>query len=209
MIRFLSICLIVVFLFSIVGCSPSKSNNQVLMILQEGESADMELMLTKEVGVMVSMLEKDGYKVVTASASGQPLTGSTTTITPDLKFAEVKIDDYVGLIVPCLAMDIDLARPPEAIEIVKEVASQGKPIAAQMSGILILNDAGVLDGKQVSWLSDMAVYVPESIVKSEGVVQDGNIITSVICPYLSKMLSKTDGTPELTQKFIDTLASLR
>ena len=33
-------------------------------------------MLTKEVGVMVDMLEKAGYKVVVASASGQPITAA-------------------------------------------------------------------------------------------------------------------------------------
>ena len=40
----------------------------------------MELMLTKEVAVMVGMLEKAGYKAVVASASGKPITGGATTL---------------------------------------------------------------------------------------------------------------------------------
>ena len=68
-------------------------------------------MLTKEVGVMVSMLEKAGYKVVVASASGQPITGGATTLKPDLKLADVKVDDYAGFMFPCMAVDMELPPP--------------------------------------------------------------------------------------------------
>jgi putative intracellular protease/amidase len=201
--------LLAVLLIFIVGCTQSNTKKGQVLIILEEKSYDMELMLTKEVGVMKSMLEKEGYKVVTASASGQPLTGTTTTITPDIKLADVNINDYIGFMVPCMAIDLSLPKPPEAIKIVKEAAVQGKPIAAQMNGVLILGEAGVLDGKQFALWSDMSSSVPNGIYKGEGVVQDGNIITSGICPYIARELGKTDGTTELTQKFIDTLAALR
>ena len=63
-------------------------------------------MLTKEVGVMVDMLEKAGYKVVVASASGQPITGGATTLKPDLKLADVNVDDYAGIVLPCMAVPL-------------------------------------------------------------------------------------------------------
>ena len=81
----------------------SPTAKQVLLIAQE-QSKDMELMLTKEVGVMVDMLEKAGYKVVVASALGQPITGGATTLKPDLKLADVNVDDYAGLVLPCMAV---------------------------------------------------------------------------------------------------------
>ena len=41
-----------------------------------------------------------------------------------------------------------------------------------------------------------------------GVVQDGNIITSGICPAVAKYNAPvTDETPELTQKLIDALGA--
>jgi putative intracellular protease/amidase len=201
--RRLSICFITVLLVSLMGCSPQ--SEKVLMILQEKPSADLELMLDKEVGVMKTMLEEAGYQVVTASSSGRPLVADTLTLTPNMKLADVKVADYAGVLVPCLASEIDNTFPPEAIEIVKEASEQGKPIAADMSGILLLNSAGILDGKQFSMVSEMAGFVPKGIYKGEGVVQDGNIITNAICPFMAREMSKTDGTPELTQKFIDTL----
>ena len=77
----------------------------------------MEFMLTKEVGVMIDMLEKAGYKVVVASASGQLITGRRHKPEAGLvKVADVKVDDYAGFVFPCMAVDMDLPPPPEAVE---------------------------------------------------------------------------------------------
>ena len=130
---------------------------QVLLVAQE-QSEDMELMLTKEVGVMVDMLEKVGYKVVVASASGQPITGGATTLKPDLKLADVKVDDYAGFVFPCMAVDMDLPPPPEAVRIAEEALAQGKPVAAQVGGVVTLASAEVLNGKQFAFPEDPGVY---------------------------------------------------
>jgi putative intracellular protease/amidase len=170
----------------------------------------MELMLTNEVGVMTSLLEKAGYKVIVASASGQPLVGSTTTLKPDLKLADVKVEDYAGFILPCLAPpEAGFKVPPDAAEIVKKGVTLGKPLAAQIVGIFTLSKAGVLSGKQFAMLSGYERYIPEGIYKGAGVVQDGNIVTSGTCPYMARRYGGTDGTVELTQKFIALLASAR
>jgi protease I len=213
-----SIGVLAILLLLITSCTASASpvatntaetkNNTVLLVAEE-QSEAMELMLTKEVGVMVNMLEKAGYKVVVASVSGQPIKGASTTLKPDLKLADVKVEDYAGIILPCMAVPLDPPFPPdEAVEIVKKGMALGKPMAAQVGGVLILNAAGVLDGKQFALFSELKDLIPNGIYKGEGVVQDGNIITSGICPYLAQFTSQADGTPELTQKFIDTLASL-
>ena len=39
-----------------------------------------------------------------------------------------------------------------------------------------------------------------------GVVRDGNVSTAGICPLASRELNMPDGTAELTQSFIDSLA---
>lgn len=40
------------------------------------------------------------------------------------------------------------------------------------------------------------------IYRGNGVVQDGNIITSGICPMMAKLTGVQDGTARLTQKLI-------
>jgi len=183
------------------------ASKQVLLVVGLEQSDDMELMLTEEVAVMVSMLEKAGYEVVVASASGEPITGGTTTLTPDLKLADVKVDDYVGFMFPCLAVDMDLPPPAEAVRIAKEAVAQGKPVAAQNGGVVTLSAAGALKGKQFALLQDPGASMPGGIYKGTGVVQDGNLITSGTCPYMAKMTGLKDGTSELTQKLIDSLAA--
>jgi putative intracellular protease/amidase len=183
---------------------------KVLLILSTEKSQDLELMLTKEVGVMTSLIEKAGYKVVVASASGNPLVGSATTLKPDLKLVDVKVEDYAGLILPCLApQEAGFKVLPDAAEIVKKAVAQAKPVAAQMVGVLTLAHAGVLSGKQFAILSGYEKNIPAGVYKGEGVVQDGNIVTSGICPYMAKAGKGQDGTTELTQKFIALLASAR
>jgi putative intracellular protease/amidase len=171
---------------------------KVLLIAREG-GIQPELMLTKEVNVMLDMLEKAGLKVFVATDSGQPIAGSTTTLKPDLKLSDVKVEDYAGVILPCMAAggapDSDRI-PPDAVEIVKKAAVQGKPVAAQDAAVEILLKAGVLGGKQYAY-------------KGMGAVQDGNIITAGSCPYMAETPGNPDTTAELTQKFINSVTAVK
>ncbi|MCL5108579.1 MAG: DJ-1/PfpI family protein [Chloroflexi bacterium] len=185
---------------------------QVLLIAQEF-SLDMELMLTKEVGVMVAMLEKAGYKVVVATASGQPIKTINAALKPDLTLAAVKLDDYAGVILPCMATAktmVALAGPPEAVEIVKQAVAKNKVVAAQDASVYLLAQAGVLKGKQYA-VYDGNTYekVPEAIYKGTGVVQDGNLITSGKCPMVAVVHQVPDTTVDVTLKFIEALAASR
>ena len=73
------ISFIVAILLSLVMISAiagAQSTFQVLLIPREGESPNLDLMLTKEVGVMTDLLQRAGFKVVVANVSGQPIDGS-------------------------------------------------------------------------------------------------------------------------------------
>jgi putative intracellular protease/amidase len=194
----LALCLVLV-----PGCAKSEPK-QVLMILPE-QSADMEYMLTKEVGVMKDMLTKAGFTMVTASDSGQPLGSGNTTLKPDLKIADVKVEIYVGLIDPCLGRPNEYKTSAETLAIIKAAVAQGKVVAGQLGGVDDLYAAGVLDGKQYAYFDDVSDYLPNAIYKGQGVVQDGKIITGGVCPYMARQTAKKDTTAELTQKFIDAL----
>jgi putative intracellular protease/amidase len=194
----LALCLVLV-----PGCSQSQPK-QVLMILSD-HSVDTDYMLTNEVGVMKDMLTQAGFKVVTASDSGQPLGSGNTTLKPDLKIANVKMADYIGLIDPCLGRDMAVMPSPETLALVKDAVAQGKVIASQLGGVDDLYQAGVMEGKQYAFVEDASGYFPKAIYKGIGVVQDGKIITAGVCPEMAKIMGLKDTTAELTQRFIDAL----
>ena len=194
----LALCLVLV-----PGCAKSEPK-QVLMILFE-KSEDINYMLTNEAGVMKDMLTKAGFKVVAASDTGQLLGSGDTTFKPDLKIADVKVADYVGVIDPCMARSDGVATSPEALALIKDAVAQGKVVAAQLGGVFDLYQVGVLEGKQYAFVDDPSEYWTGSIYKGDGVVQDGKIITGGVCPFMARDTGKKDTTVELTQKFIAAL----
>jgi putative intracellular protease/amidase len=193
--RFIIVLTILVTMAAWVALAYAEPKSKVLLIPREGTSRNLELMLTEEVGVMVGMLEKSGFEVEVATASGEPIASKNVTLKPDLKLLDVKVADYAGFIMACMAVGIipSPPQPPEAVSIVKQAVAQGKPIAAQFGAVQILAEAGILKGKR---------YAAGAIYSGRDVVQDGNIITSGVCPYIKQMRGWPDGTAELTQKLI-------
>jgi putative intracellular protease/amidase len=212
------IALLVIIISVVCGTlAMGQSSPQVLMIPREGYSHDIDLMLSKEVGVMTSLLEKAGFKVVVATVAGEAIKGSSTTLMPNLKLAEVKVADYAGFILPCMAVGGFPGPPvaPVAVKIVKQALNNGKPVAAQFGSVYTLAEAGVLVGKRYAFPADALTESPPgnykdarfagAIYGGKGVVKDGNIITSGYCPYLAAEYHEKDCTTELTQTFIAAL----
>jgi putative intracellular protease/amidase len=166
----------------------AESRPKVLLIPREGASSvRKELMLTKEVGVMTNLLKEAGYDVEVATASGQPIVGSETLkLTPDLKLSNVKVTDYVGIIMPC--MNVGPLVTPEAVAVVKQAIAQGKLVAAQAGSVRILAEAGALKGKKYAFqmnpidMGESMTRFGGAIYSQEPVVRDGKIITSCCCP---------------------------
>ena len=160
-------------------------------------------MVQQEVGVMISMLEEAGFKVIVATDSGEPISWvKSELLKPDLKLADVQVNDYVGIIMPCMAKGTWGHADPEEIVLVKEAVPQGIPIAAQRGAIIILAEAGVLEGKKYAFTDHR---FKGAIYSGQGVIRDGNIITSSHCPYAARYYGADDGTPELTKLFIETI----
>ncbi len=211
--RLLFIVGILLNLVMISAMAEAQTISKVLLIPREGESANLDLMLTKEVGVMTDMLQKAGFKVVVANASGQSIEGIIKKLKPDLKLSEVNVDDYAGFILACMAVG-QFPGPPVsavAVSIVKQALAKGKPVAAAVGSVIILAEAGVLKGKRYAYVDDPLNQLPPNtkdlrfegaIYKGPGVVQDGNIITSGVCPVAEAFTGMRDCTPELTRAFI-------
>ena len=191
-----------------------QSGRKVLMIPREGYSTDLDLMIKMEVGVMTILLKGAGFEVDIATTSGQPMLGPTQKIEKVMRLSEVNVDNYVGVIMPCMAVGMFPGPPvsPEAVAIVKKALSDGKPVAAAANSSIILAEAGVLKGKKYAFLVDPLTTTEtrkrtdprfiDAIYSGPGVVQDGKIITSGVCPNLERVYAMQNGTVELTKKFI-------
>ena len=189
---------------------------KILLVLREVVPQNLDTALTKEVVVIKNILEKAGFKVVAATTDGLPIKGSTVTFTPDLKLSDVKVNDYVGVIIACTAGGAtpSTSVSPIAVSIAKQAVTQGKPVAASHGSVIILAEAGVLVGKRYGfWYDPFGIGRRQddrftgAIYGGTGVVQDGNIITCGACPQVAPTYGLPDNTAELTQAFITTLTT--
>lgn len=192
--------------------SEAAGNGAVLIILREGMPTYLDTMLTKEIGLMKGMLESANFKVMVASPDGLPIIGSSITFAPNLKLSDVKVDDYVGIIFACFGGGgaFPSSVPSISVSIAKQALTQGKPVAASHSSIIILAEAEVLLSKRYAFPIDAQLRDSRfkgAIYSGTGMVQDGNIISCGVCPGLSQHTGLPDGTTELIQAFITTLTS--
>jgi putative intracellular protease/amidase len=199
--------LIVIAVVSAFAFSYAQNNPKVLLFMRNAEKVgDLEYMLKKEVGVMKDTLEKSGYMVVVATLNGSSFTAGSTTVKADIKLADAKIADYAGFILPCLSVPSYPAPPeisPEAIALVQNAVSAGKPVAAQTGSLWTLAKAGLLKGKKYAYaMEEKNALFAEATFAGTGVVKDGLIHTSGYCPYMALKMNVKDGTEQLTLAFV-------
>jgi len=195
-----------------------QNSRKVLMVPREGYSTDLDLVIKMEVDVMTKLLKDEGFEVDIATTSGQPILGPTQKIEKVLRLSEINSDNYVGVIMPCMAVGMFPGPPvsPQAVEIVKKTLADGKPVAAASNATIVLAEAGVLKGKKYAFNEDPLKAgktrtrtdprFTDAIYSGPGVVQDGKIITSGVCPVIESRTGMQSGTVELTQKFIATIS---
>lgn len=196
-----------------------QSARKVLMIPPEGYSPDIDFMIKMEMGVMTLLLKKAGIGVDIATTAGRPILGPTQKIEKVLRLGDIKLNDYVGVIMPSMAVGVFPGPPvsPEAVTIVRNALTEGKPVAASVSSVIILAEAGVLKGKKYAFPRDPVktdanfkltdLRFEGAIYSGPGVVQDGKIITSATCPFCEMAFGLQNKTFELTQAFIAALGS--
>ena len=214
-----AIAMIVAAVLACVSPAFGQSSSKVLMIIREGYPADIDLTLKMEVGVMNLLLQKAGFQVDVASTSGQPIVGTTKKIEKVMKLSGINMNDYVGIIMPCMAVGWYPGPPvsPKAIEVVKKALADGKPVAAAVAASNLLAEAGLLKGKKYAYFKDPLktdenwkltdLRYEGGIYSGDGVVQDGKIITSGACPAIESVSGKQDGTVQLTQTFITAIGA--
>lgn len=87
-------------------------------------------------------------------------------------------EEYDGLIIPGgLPGATNLRDNNRVVELVKEFNENEKLVGAICAGPIVLERAGILEGKEVTSYPGFKEDLKDSIYKEEIVVQDGNIIT--------------------------------
>jgi putative intracellular protease/amidase len=191
-----------------------QSAKKVLMIPREGYTGDLDLMLKMELGVMNLLLKRAGFQVDIATTSGFPIVGNTEKIPKLSRLVDIKLDDYVGVIMVCMGVGAYPGPPvsQEAIAIAKKALADGKPEAASTWATTILAEGGLLKGKKYAASRDPLktdanfkltdLRYEGGIYSGPGIVQDGKLITSGACPWMQRSFGMADKTVELTQTFI-------
>lgn len=117
-------------------------------------------------------------------------------------FAEIRPEDYDGLVLPGGRAPEYLRLDPKVLEVVRHFARENKPIAAICHAAQILSAAGVVKGRKVSCYPACSPEVElaggsfASCEMTDAVV-DGNLVTAPAWPahpqWLGKFLAVLDG----------------
>ena len=151
------------------------------------------------------LLTKKGARVTLASPTLDEIMATIHDepgrwIKPGLTIDEVRVDDYDALLLPGGVGNPDQLRMNErAIQLIREFAEAGKPVAAICHGPWLLVEADVLRGRRAtSWKSIRTdLRNAGANVVDEAAVTDGNIITS----------RKPDDVPAFTEALIAAIES--
>lgn len=125
----------------------------------------------------VDVLRRAGVDVVIVSLGGGPVTGrSGIRLESDSSLAEVHADAFDLLLIPGGPGVNELRVDGRAAAWVRAFAAEGKMIAAICAAPLILNDAGLLEGRRFTAHFSTRGDLPGLL--SERVVIDDKLITS-------------------------------
>jgi protease I len=182
------------------GSKMPKINEAKVLIMATDRFEESELF-----GPLERLMER-GAKVKLASPGLDEIMATVhdepgKRIKPDLTIADARAADFDALILPGGVGNPDRLRTNEdAIGLIREFASAGKPVAAICHGPWLLVEADLLHGrKATSWKSirtDLRNAGAEVI--DEEVVVDDNIITS----------RKPDDVPAFTDAVIEAIEAM-
>jgi protease I len=157
------------------------------------------------------ILQKRGAEVVLASPRLDPIQATVhddpgKTIRPDLTVDEANADDFDALVLPGGVRNPDSLRThPKAIQLIKDFAAQGKPVAAICHGPWLLVEADLLRGRTAtSWPSIRTdLRNAGANVVDEAVAVDENIITSRkpddVEPFTNAVIDLVENAPEVSE----------
>ncbi len=127
-----------------------------------------------------------GAEVTLASLSLEPIQGTihdekADVITPDALIGDMAATDFDALVLPGGVSNPDKLRTDEkAVQLIRDFAGAGKPVAAICHGPWLLAEAAVVDGRTVATWPSIRTDLRNAgaNVVDQEVAVDGNLITS-------------------------------
>ncbi len=125
----------------------------------------------------VDVLRRAGVEVVLAGVSGMEVTGKCDIrIQADALLKNVSGADFDALFLPGGPAVKGLRKNDKVLGLIREFSGKDKLIAAICAAPLLLNDAGILEGRKFTAHFSTTGELPEN--SGERVVSDGTFITS-------------------------------
>lgn len=146
---------------------------KVLIPIAEG-SEEMEVVITADV------LRRAGWDVTLAGLAAGPVRCSRRVqLVPDTFWSDIRPAEFDLLVIPGGGPGVQrLLHDPRVLEAVRAHARAGKRLAAVCAGPLVLQAAGVLDGRRATGHPDVAERLKAARYEAAAIVTDGNITTS-------------------------------
>lgn len=130
-----------------------------------------------ELAAPVDVLRRAGVDVTIAAMKELTVTSKQgLRISGDVKIDEVDTAGFDALMIPGGPAVMELLEDGRAARLAREFADAGKTVAAICAAPLILDQAGLLDGKSFTCYSSVRETLPSAL--DQKVVIDGELITS-------------------------------
>jgi len=183
---------------------PRINEARILIVATDGFE-EWELFGPKQI------LEARGAEVVLASPKLDPIQATVhddpgKTIRPDLTVDQASADDFDAIILPGGVRNPDHLRTNvKAVQLIKDFAEQGKPVAAICHGPWLLVEADLLRGRTAtSWPSIRTdLRNAGAKVVDEAAVVDSNIVTSRnpqdVEEFTRAVIDLFEKAPEMTE----------
>ena len=124
------------------------------------------------------------------------------TLTADISLEEALKKDYDCIILPGGPGVMQLKDDERVLDAVKSYAARGKLVAAICAAPLVLQNAGVLEGKSFTAHFSVQNTLP-ALEMNAPVVEDGNLVTSqgpgTAIPFSLKILERLEGQDAVEQ----------
>ncbi len=128
----------------------------------------------------VDILRRGGVDVTIAGVTGEIVTSShNLKVVADKLADDIKAADYDAVICPGgMPGATNLRDSDKVVSVIKEAYDAGKIVAAICAAPMVLEKAGVLQGKNFTMYPGMESHAPSGNYKNNVyVVQDGSVIT--------------------------------
>ena len=133
-----------------------------------------------EAVIITDVLRRADWPVTTAGiAPGEVTASRGVRITPDALWEDVYQQDYDLLVIPGGIEGVQrLCETMSVLDTVRRFQRQNRWLAAICAGPLVLDKAGVLDGRRITSHPAVASRIESVPVEASAVVREGRLLTS-------------------------------